>query len=73
MYESVTLQNYRSEEGVSRKTLLKGIIMKEALSEHRQILVPAAAVIRVVQVLVRLTRRKGCVDRKIDFKLNKMN
>jgi hypothetical protein len=67
MYESVTLRNYRSEEGVSRKTLLKKIIMKEFLGKHRQILVPAAAVIRVVQVLVRLTRRKGCVDRKIDF------
>jgi hypothetical protein len=64
MYESMTLRDQESEEGVSCKTLPHLIILKVIWGEHRQILVPAAAVIRVVQVLVLLTRRKGCVDGK---------
>jgi hypothetical protein len=71
MYESVTLRDYKSDEGESRKTLTLLNIMKVNKGKHRQILVPAAAVIRVVRVLFLITRCKGCVDGNIGFKLNK--
>jgi hypothetical protein len=67
MDKSLTLRYHKSDEGVDRKTLTQVIIMKVTWGKHRQILVPAAAVIRVVQVLFLLTRRKGYVGGKLNL------
>jgi hypothetical protein len=53
-----------NDEGENCKILPQMNIMKVVWGQHRLILVPAAAVIRVVQVLFLMTRRKGCVDGK---------
>lgn len=52
-----------SDEGVNCKTLTWMSIMNVIQGQRRLILVPAAAVIRVAQVLFLMTRRKGCVGR----------
>ena len=69
MGESLTQSCYVGEEGVySRKTRVSGMIMTLLGNKRGPILVPAAAVIRVAQVLLLLTGRKGCVGGAVSFK-----